>query len=147
MKLLFVNAHPDDVEFTCASTCQQAVNLGWQVIQLLMTSDEYGTNRNDFKGKRIRRIRIHEMEEAAKVYGTNQDGSPKIKLIYHSLTKEKYNGLAKQECYHSEQTACPSSVNVKLIFQKGDCRLRQRYRRRNPCQKEHYKPQKSEYRT
>jgi len=45
-----------------------------------MTSDEYGTERNEFKGKRIKRIRMHEMEEAAKVYGTNPDGTPKLKL-------------------------------------------------------------------
>jgi len=82
MKLLFVNPHPDDVEFACASTCQQAVELGWDVYEILMTSDEYGTTRNDFKGERIRRIRKHEMLEAAKVYGTNQDGSPIIKLIW-----------------------------------------------------------------
>lgn len=82
MKLLFVNAHPDDVEFTSASTCIQAIELGWEVTQLLMTTDEYGTSRNDFKGKRIRRIRKHEMEEAAKVYGLKQDGTPKLNLIW-----------------------------------------------------------------
>lgn len=82
IKVLFVNAHPDDVEFTSASTCQQAIELGWDVYQLLLTSDEYGTKRNDFKGKRIRKVRIHEMEEAAKMYGTNMDGSSKLKLIW-----------------------------------------------------------------
>lgn len=82
MKLLFINAHPDDVEFTCASTCKQAVDLGWDVTQLLMTTDEYGTKRDDFKGERIRKIRKHEMEEAAKVYGLNLDGTTKLKLIW-----------------------------------------------------------------
>ena len=82
MKLLIVNPHPDDAEFTCASTCQQAVDLGWEVYEILMTTDEYGHTRDDFKGNRIKRIRKHEMEEAAKVYGINPDGSPKIKLIW-----------------------------------------------------------------
>jgi len=82
MKLVFVNPHPDDAEFTSASTCKQAVDLGWEVTQILMTSDEYGTNRNDFKGKRIRAIRRHEMREAAKVYGINPDGSSKVKIIW-----------------------------------------------------------------
>ncbi|MHA1381953.1 MAG: PIG-L deacetylase family protein [Candidatus Helarchaeota archaeon] len=82
MKLLLVGAHPDDIEFTCACTCQQAVELGWDVYEILMTSDEYGTKRNDFKGERIKRIRMHEMKEAAKAYGTNPDGTPKIKLIW-----------------------------------------------------------------
>ncbi len=82
MKLLFVNPHPDDTEFTSASTCKQAIDLGWDVYQLLMTSDEYGTNRNDFKGERIKEIRKYEMEQAAKVYGLNPDGTSKVKLIW-----------------------------------------------------------------
>lgn len=82
MRILFVNAHPDDVEFTCASTCKQAIDLGWDVWQVLMTTDEYGTSRNDFKGKRIRAIRKHEMEDAAKVYGVKEDGSSKLNLIW-----------------------------------------------------------------
>jgi LmbE family N-acetylglucosaminyl deacetylase len=82
MKLLFVNPHPDDTEFTSASTCKQAVDRGWDVYQLLITSDEYSTSRNDFKGKRIRKIRIHEMEEAAKLYGLNPDGTSKVKLVW-----------------------------------------------------------------
>ncbi len=80
MKLLFVNPHPDDTEFNAASTCQQAVDLGWEVHEILMTTDEYGTERNDFKGKRIRRIRKNEMIESAKLYGTNPDGTPLINL-------------------------------------------------------------------
>lgn len=82
MKLLFINAHPDDVEFTCASTCQQAVQLGWEVHEILMTSDEYGTKELEYKGKRIRHIRKHEMVEAAKVYGVNAEGEPLINLIW-----------------------------------------------------------------
>ncbi|MHA1678192.1 MAG: PIG-L deacetylase family protein [Promethearchaeota archaeon] len=82
MKLLIINPHPDDAEFTCACTIKQALDLGWDVYEVLMTSDEYGTSRNDFKGKRIRRIRKHEMREAAKAYGTKLDGKPKINLIW-----------------------------------------------------------------
>nr|MDO8084182.1 PIG-L deacetylase family protein [Candidatus Sigynarchaeum springense] len=80
MKLLFIGPHPDDIEFTCAGTCKRAVDLGWDVHELLMTSDEYGTPRNEFKGKRIKQIRVHEMIVAAKEYGTNLNGRPKIQL-------------------------------------------------------------------
>jgi LmbE family N-acetylglucosaminyl deacetylase len=80
MRILVVCPHPDDAEFTCAGTCQEAVRLGWDVHELLMTSDEYGTPRNEFKGKRIKRIRMAEMVAAAKEYGTNPDGSPRIHL-------------------------------------------------------------------
>jgi len=79
---LFINAHPDDVEFTCASTCKQMIDRNWNVYEILMTSDEYGTERNEFKGKRIRRIRIYEMFNAAKTYGVDSNGNPKIKLIW-----------------------------------------------------------------
>ncbi|MEX2729088.1 MAG: PIG-L deacetylase family protein [Candidatus Sigynarchaeum springense] len=78
--MLFIGPHPDDIEFTCAGTCKHAVDLGWDVHELLMTSDEYGTPRNEFKGKRIKRIRVHEMIEAAKEYGTNMDGTPRLQL-------------------------------------------------------------------
>jgi LmbE family N-acetylglucosaminyl deacetylase len=80
MRVLLVCPHPDDAEFTCAGTCLEAVRLGWDVHELLMTSDEYGTPRPEFKGKRIKHIRMHEMVEAAKAYGTSLDGSPKIHL-------------------------------------------------------------------
>ncbi|MBN2153132.1 MAG: PIG-L family deacetylase [Candidatus Lokiarchaeota archaeon] len=79
-RLLIICPHPDDAEATCAGTCQEAVRLGWDVHELLMTSDEYGTPRNEFKGMRIKRIRVAEMTAAAKEYGTNPDGSPKIHL-------------------------------------------------------------------
>jgi len=82
MKIMFIAPHPDDVEFTSASACKQAVDLGWTVHEMLMTSDEYGTHRDEFKGKRIKRIRMHEMEEAAKAYGINSDGTPRIQLTW-----------------------------------------------------------------
>lgn len=82
MKLLIINAHPDDAEFTCASTCLQAVQLGWKVDEILMTSDQYGTPRDEFKGRRISRIRMQEMRDAATEYGTDDDGNPLINLIW-----------------------------------------------------------------
>jgi LmbE family N-acetylglucosaminyl deacetylase len=82
MIVLIINPHPDDAEVTSASTLKKFLDLGWQIYEILMTSDEYGTKQDDFKGKRIKRIRIHEMEEAAKVYGVKADGTPKISLIW-----------------------------------------------------------------
>lgn len=80
MRMLVVCPHPDDAEFTCAGTLLEALRIGWEVHELLMTSDEYGTKRAEFKGKRIKRIRMAEMVAAAKEYGTNVDGSPRITL-------------------------------------------------------------------
>lgn len=81
-RILVINPHADDAEFTCATTLKRAIDLGWPVTQVLMTSDEYGTTRDDFKGKRMKRIRVHEMEEAARTYGTDADGNTKMKLIW-----------------------------------------------------------------
>ncbi|MHA1820133.1 MAG: PIG-L deacetylase family protein [Promethearchaeota archaeon] len=79
--VLFVSPHPDDIEFWAFDFCYQAVKAGWEVHQLLATCDEYGTPRNDFKGQRIQRIRRHEMQEAAKVYGIDPaTNKPLVKL-------------------------------------------------------------------
>ena len=69
MRILFLCAHPDDSEFFCGTTEVRAVKEGHEVVIACMTSDEYGTPRNDFKGKRIKQIRIREMEKAAEVVG------------------------------------------------------------------------------
>lgn len=82
MKLLFINAHPDDTEFTSASTCLQALKLGWEVHEILMTSDEYGTEQFDFKGKRIRKIRKDEMKKAAKYYEDKAKSNNKLNLYW-----------------------------------------------------------------
>jgi LmbE family N-acetylglucosaminyl deacetylase len=73
MRILFLCAHPDDSEFFAGNTEVLAVKNGHEVVITCMTSDEYGTPRNDFKGKRIKRIRIREMEKAAKMVGAKLD--------------------------------------------------------------------------
>jgi LmbE family N-acetylglucosaminyl deacetylase len=82
MKVLIINPHPDDSEVVMACSIKKFLDLGWDIHEILMTSDEYGTKQDDFKGNRIKKIRMHEMEEAAKVYGVKADGSPKINLIW-----------------------------------------------------------------
>lgn len=73
MRILFLCAHPDDSEFFAGNTEVMAVKEGHEVVIACMTSDEYGTPRDDFKGKRIRRIRIREMEKAANVIKAKLD--------------------------------------------------------------------------
>ena len=73
MRILFLCAHPDDSEFTSGNTEVMAVKRGHEVIIACMTSDEYGTRQKDFKGRRIRQIRIREMEKAAKIVGAKLD--------------------------------------------------------------------------
>ncbi|MHA1298058.1 MAG: PIG-L deacetylase family protein [Candidatus Helarchaeota archaeon] len=72
MKILFLAAHPDDCEFFSSNTQIELVKKGHKVIYACMTADEYGTNRNDFKGERISKIRRNEMKNAAKVTGISR---------------------------------------------------------------------------
>ncbi len=68
MRILFLNAHADDSEFCCGNTEIMAAKKH-EVHIACMTGDEYGTSRDDFKGKRISQIREREMECAAKKVG------------------------------------------------------------------------------
>jgi LmbE family N-acetylglucosaminyl deacetylase len=79
-KILFINPHADDTEVLYSSTCQTAIENGFEVHEVLSNADEYGSPRVDFRGRRMARIRKWEMYKAAKVYGTNPDGTPKIIL-------------------------------------------------------------------
>ncbi|MHA1229993.1 MAG: PIG-L deacetylase family protein [Candidatus Helarchaeota archaeon] len=69
MRILLLSPHPDDIEFACGSTEVQLVKAGHEVIMACFTADEYGTDRNEFKGERISKIRRWEMREAVKVVG------------------------------------------------------------------------------
>ncbi|MHA1786128.1 MAG: PIG-L deacetylase family protein [Candidatus Helarchaeota archaeon] len=72
LKVLFFSPHPDDIEFACASTEVELVKNGHRVIEACFTADEYGTDRDDFKGERISKIRRREMREAARVVGIHE---------------------------------------------------------------------------
>lgn len=74
-KVMFFVPHPDDLEFGAALVCIEALKAGMEVIEVLMTNGEYGTKQADFKGKRLRKIRSHELDNTAKVYET-QTGNP-----------------------------------------------------------------------
>ncbi|MHA1129240.1 MAG: PIG-L deacetylase family protein [Candidatus Helarchaeota archaeon] len=68
MRILFLNAHADDSEF-CSGNTEIQLAKTHEVFIACMTMDEYGTSRDEFKGKRIARIRKKEMECAAKIVG------------------------------------------------------------------------------
>ncbi len=78
--VLLVCPHPDDGDIMCGEFCAQAVKAGWKVHELLMTTDEYGTTRNDFKGLRIKAIRKGEMIRASKAYGLDENGGSLMQL-------------------------------------------------------------------
>ncbi|NVM52720.1 MAG: PIG-L family deacetylase [Candidatus Helarchaeota archaeon] len=72
MRVLFLCAHADDSEFCCGNT-ELMLAKKYEVVIACMTADEYGTKRDDFKGKRISLIREKEMERAAKIVGAKLD--------------------------------------------------------------------------
>nr|MDO8117186.1 PIG-L family deacetylase [Candidatus Sigynarchaeota archaeon] len=78
--MLIVCPHPDDGEALAHQLIIHGIKAGFIVHQLLATCDEYGTFNDGFKGKRIKRIRHHEMVEAAKAYGVDGNGTPLVKL-------------------------------------------------------------------
>lgn len=78
--VLFIAAHPDDIEFFASYLCMESVNRSLDVHQLLSCCDEYGTSRNEFKGKRIRKIRRAEMIKAAGIYSEFLKTKNKVKL-------------------------------------------------------------------
>lgn len=68
VKILFFSPHADDLEFGASLPCMQALKLGNDVVEVLMTNCEYGTSCVEFKGNRLKRIRMRELEKAAKIY-------------------------------------------------------------------------------
>lgn len=79
LKVLFFVPHPDDLEFGAALSCFEALRLGHDVTEILMTNGQYGTNRIEFRGKRLEKIRSHEIENAVQVYDENSNN--KLRLI------------------------------------------------------------------
>jgi LmbE family N-acetylglucosaminyl deacetylase len=79
-RILFIAPHADDIEVLCASTCQAAVDLGWEVHQNLSCADEYGTDRVDFRGRRLARIRKAEMAKVARTYGVDAADQARVHL-------------------------------------------------------------------
>lgn len=82
MKVLFLLPHPDDDAILCPVTIFRLVQAGHAVTLALATTDEYGTDRNAFKGERIRRIRMAEMYADANVYGVDAAGHLKVKIVW-----------------------------------------------------------------
>jgi LmbE family N-acetylglucosaminyl deacetylase len=72
-KILFFTPHPDDIEMGMPFTYLEAIRLGNEVVEVLMTNGEYGTTNNEFKGKRLSKIRMKEIDKANAVFerGTN----------------------------------------------------------------------------
>lgn len=106
MKILFISPHPDDIEFAAGNTEIQLVQDGHEVYMLLSTADEYGTDRDDFKGERISKIRRNEMKRAAKITG--------IKKIVWLGFIDGYMKISKKNMSHIENKI--KKIDPDIIF-------------------------------
>ncbi|MGV9199372.1 MAG: PIG-L deacetylase family protein [Promethearchaeia archaeon] len=81
--VLFFVPHADDLEFGISSACIEFLRRGYTVKEILMTDGQYGTERSEFKGTRLKRIRMQELEDVNKIYETELNNHPElIKMGY-----------------------------------------------------------------
>lgn len=80
LTFMFVTPHSDDIELGTPFLYLQAIRRGHRVIEVIMTNNEFGTTRDEFKGERLKKIREMELRNANAVYekGTNN----KVETIY-----------------------------------------------------------------
>ncbi|MBD3227681.1 MAG: hypothetical protein GF329_05790 [Candidatus Lokiarchaeota archaeon] len=79
LKILFFTPHADDIELGSPFMYLESLRLGHDVIEVLMTENQFGTTNNNFKGSRLKRIRKRELKMANKVFENNTNN--KIKVI------------------------------------------------------------------
>lgn len=67
--VLVIMAHPDDAEFICAGTVARWASQASQVIYLLVTSGDKGSNDPTMTPERLAALREAEQREAARILG------------------------------------------------------------------------------
>ncbi len=65
MKIVFIAAHPDDIEFGCAGTINKLVKKGYEIEWILMTKGENDINHSGT-------IRLEEMQQASSILGVKR---------------------------------------------------------------------------
>ncbi len=71
-RVLVVMAHPDDAEFVCAGTVARWTSEGSEVVYLLVTSGDKGSNDPTMTPEQLVAIREAEQRAAARVLGVQQ---------------------------------------------------------------------------
>jgi LmbE family N-acetylglucosaminyl deacetylase len=66
--IMIFSPHIDDKEFGLPFFYINMLKLGFNVIEVIMTNGELGTHELEFKGKRLKKIRIHELEKSIEVF-------------------------------------------------------------------------------
>lgn len=71
-RLMVIMAHPDDAEFICAGTIARWVSEGTEVVYVLVTSGDKGSNDPTMTPAQLVAIREAEQLEAARILGVAQ---------------------------------------------------------------------------
>jgi LmbE family N-acetylglucosaminyl deacetylase len=90
--ILIFSPHIDDVEFGLPFFYIRLLTLGFNVIEVIMTNGELGTHDLEFKGKRLKEIRIKELKKSIDVcthYTTNQTRLIRLNYIDGHLPLNK----------------------------------------------------------
>jgi len=73
MKYLFISAHPDDLEFSCANLMRYLTSKKHNVEILCLTKGEFGTYDAELVGPSLAKVRVKELQKAAKINGVPPD--------------------------------------------------------------------------
>lgn len=71
-RVLVVVAHPDDAEFSSAGTIARFTEAGYEVVVVLCTSGDKGTDRRDIRSEELAKMREAEQLEASKRLGVKE---------------------------------------------------------------------------
>jgi len=117
LTLMFFSPHPDDIEIGVPFQYINGVRRGDKIIEVLMTNGEFGTDRDEFKGKRLVKIRAKELENSNNILIKNINPNNRIKLIrlgyidghlpFTNKTIQRITDLIKQESPHIIFTCDP----------------------------------------
>ena len=71
-KIAVVMAHPDDAEFICAGTIARWTDEGNEVVYVLLTSGDKGSDDPEMTPERLAATRESEQREAARILGAQR---------------------------------------------------------------------------
>lgn len=70
--ILVIGAHPDDPDFVCGGTLAKKAREGAKITYVLVTKGERGSRERIISVAKLKKIRVREQEEAAKIIGVKE---------------------------------------------------------------------------
>ena len=71
-RIMVISPHPDDIDFGCNGTVAKWTGQGREVVYVICTSGDKGTDNPNIKPETLARIREEEQRTAAKTVGVNR---------------------------------------------------------------------------